>query len=80
MAGVMLKKIMKKTFHSYTVSLCPRSVNEFQHTIRKFEEMLLEGWGGGGGGVGGKGKCDAIAFYLVGFASICFFAVETMWV
>lgn len=73
MAGVMLKKIMKKTFHSYTVSLCPRSVNEFQHTIRKFEEMLLEGWGG-------KGKCDAIAFYLVGFASICFFAVETMWV
>ena len=49
MAGVMLKKIMKKTFHSYTVSLCPRSVNEFQHTIRKFEEMLLEGWGGGRG-------------------------------
>lgn len=79
MAGVMLKKSMKKTFHSYTVSLCPRSVNEFQHTIRKFEEMLLEGWGGGGGG-GGKGKCDAIAFYLVGFASIFFFAVETMWV
>ena len=78
MAGVMLKKIMKKTFHSYTVSLCLRSVNEFQHTIRKFEEMLLEGWGGGGGG--GKGKCDAIAFYLVEFASICFFAVETMWV
>ena len=74
MAGVMLKKIMKKTFHSYTVSLCPGSVNEFQHTIRKFEEMLLEGWGGG------EGKCDAIAFYLVGFASICFFAVETMWV
>ena len=30
--------------------------------------------------LGGKGKCDAIAFYLVGFASICFFAVETMWV
>lgn len=78
MAGVMLKKIMKKLFHSYTVSLCPRSVNEFQHTIRKFEEMLLEGWGGGGGG--GKGKCDAIVFYLVEFASICFFAVETMWV
>lgn len=70
---------MKKTFHSYTVSLCPRSVNEFQHTIRKFEEMLLEGWGGGGG-EGGKGKCDAIVFYLVEFASICFFAVETMWV
>ena len=75
MAGVMLKKIMKKTLN--TVSLCPRSVNEFQHTIRKFEEMLLEGRGGRGGG---KGKCDAIAFYLVGFASICFFAVETMWV
>ena len=72
MAGVMLKKIMKKTFHSYTVSLCPRSVNEFQHTIRKFEEMLLEGWGGGGGG-GGKGKCDAIVFYLVEFASILAF-------
>lgn len=52
MAGVMLKKIMKKTFHSYTVSLCPRSVNEFQHTIRKFEEMLLEGWGGRGRGRG----------------------------
>lgn len=52
MAGVMLKKIMKKTFHSYTVSLCPRSVNEFQHTIRKFEEMLLEGRGGGEGGEG----------------------------
>lgn len=48
MAGVMLKKIMKKTLN--TVSLCPRSVNEFQHTIRKFEEMLLEGRGGGEGG------------------------------
>lgn len=55
MAGVMLKKIMKKTFHSYTVSLCPRSVNEFQHTIRKFEEMLLEGWGGGRGRARGEG-------------------------
>ena len=54
MAGVMLKKIIKKTFHSYTVSLCPRSVNEFQHTIRKFEEMLLEGWGWGGEGEGGR--------------------------